>query len=113
MKKLFFTLLFGFGFALTMQSQTLKFSDKAIDAEQQATKDVNEITKLVEVEEYLVEDLKTLQVMRYQAINDASDLDTKVAINKRFATKILGAFSDDQLAKLNTKPDLYNRIFVY
>ncbi len=113
MKKILLSLLLIVGLSLTAEAQTFKISEKKIDAEKQATIDINEIVKLVEIEDYLIEDLKTLQVMRYNAMNDTELLESKIAVNKRFAIKIQGAFNEEQLAKLNTKPELYNRIFVY
>ncbi len=110
MKKLFYLCLLSFGFAFTIQAQTKKQSEK-INPEQQANSDINEIIKLIGVEEWLVEDIKTLQVMRYQAINDASEESTKIEIKKRFGDKLKGAFNEDQLNKLNTNPALYKRLF--
>lgn len=110
MKKLLYLCLLTFGFALTAEAQTKKNPTK-INAEQQAITDISDITKIIGVEEWLVEDLRTLQVMRYQAINDASEESTKKEINARFAEKIKGAFNEEQLSKLNTKPELYKRLF--
>jgi DNA-binding protein YbaB len=110
MKKLLYLCLLTFGFALTAEAQTKKTTEK-INPEQQATTDVSDITKLISVEEWLVEDIKTLQVMRYQAINDAPEESTKSEIKKRFGDKLKGAFNEEQLNKLNTNPALYKRLF--
>lgn len=110
MKKLFYLCLLTFGFALTTQAQTKKTTEK-INPEQQASADINEMVKLIGIEEWLVEDIKTLQVMRYQAINDATEESTKTEIKKRFGDKLKGAFNEEQLNKLNTNPALYKRLF--
>lgn len=110
MKKLIYLCLLTFGFVLTTQAQTKKTIEK-INPEKQATADINEIVKLIGLEEWLVEDIKTLQVMRYQAINDASEESTKSEIKKRFGDKLIGAFNQEQLNKLNANPTLYKRLF--
>jgi len=110
MKKLFYLCLLTLGFALTTQAQTKKASEK-INPEQQATTDINEMIKLIGIEEWLVEDIKTLQIMRYQSMNDATEESTKLEIRKRFGDKLKGAFNEEQLSKLNTKPELYKRLF--
>lgn len=113
MKKLIYTLIFVFGVALTSSAQEFKISEEKINVEKQTSIDISELTKIVDIEEYLVKDLITLQEMRYSAINDAEDVETKIAINKRFAIKIQGAFNDEQLAKINSNAALYKRLFDY
>ncbi|MGV1010865.1 MAG: hypothetical protein ACOYBS_00325 [Flavobacterium sp.] len=77
------------------------------------SKNIEDLTKLVTMDESLKKDFTTLLNMRMDALNGAQSEQEKKAIFEAFGKKLLGGLSPEQLNQFKTNQNLYLKLTQY
>jgi hypothetical protein len=106
MKKLIalLTLFFAFTFAASAQEK------KALTNDQAAEKDIAALVEKVSLEPSLKKDLKTLMVMKYDALATSKTAADKENVSKGIEHKILSGLNEAQRKELLKYPELLKKL---
>lgn len=110
MKKIIAILALFLAFSVTSNAQETK---KAVTTQRSATDDAKELSTTVKMDDSLLKDFTTLLSMRADALSSAATEADRKAIFERFAKKMQGGLSQEQLEQLKTNKALYESLMVY